>query len=238
MEVTENDIARTPLWRVFVARVSVGGGAHTRVMSEHGVAVPGWVVPAGTAVADLMWLSYGSWVESGSQWTAGVLNTALWVRGGGAAPLTERVDVPVTRAMAEAEWLACLELDTEPGEDGPPAEAECARLGVAYLPPRAGDRVVARGVEATLRWLLGRSGVRGPAAPPMELPTRDADGSIPPAQELYEAVLATAGRCGPEERAKLRLAAEVDVARSVRLDADIARAKATSSREQARQPRV
>jgi hypothetical protein len=76
---------------------------------------PGWAVPASTEVADLMWLSYGSWAESRSPWAAGVMSAAVWVRGGRPAPVTGRTDAPVTGVLAEAEYWASLVVDTDPG---------------------------------------------------------------------------------------------------------------------------
>jgi hypothetical protein len=106
-----------------------------------------------------------------------------------------------------------------------PAEAFCVGLGVTYIPPADVDRLWARGVYATLRWLLGRQGVDGPAAPPLRLPVRRPDGSVPTAQELYEqALAATQGWVpAPEQRRDLRLRFEVDVARAHRLDTQIRR---------------
>lgn len=194
------------------------------VMSSWVPVEPDWAVPASTAIVDLMWLSYGSWADSGSQRVAGIMATTVWVRGGRSSPITERADTVVTRALAEAEWWAAIEVDTDSGRARPPVEIECARLGVDYRPPLACDRMWTRGVYVTLRWLLGVGGLDGPAAAPMPVPVRRLDGSIPTVRELYDKAMAATPECfgGPEQRAELRARVEVDVARSWRLDAQIA----------------
>lgn len=64
---------------------------------------PGWTAPPVRELADLMWLAYGEYTESGSAWAGGVVATGAWVRGGRAGPVTERTDAPVTRPLAETE---------------------------------------------------------------------------------------------------------------------------------------
>jgi hypothetical protein len=184
---------------------------------------PEWAAPASTEIADLMWLSYGSWADSGSHHAAAIMTTTAWVRGGRTAPITERTDIPVTRALAEVEWWSAIEVDTDLGGARPPVEIECARLGVPYRPPVVGDRVWARGVIVTLRWLLGLRGLDGHAVTPMPLPVRRREGAIPTTQELYTEAMAATPECfrGPEQRAELRRKVEADIARSWRLDARI-----------------
>jgi hypothetical protein len=145
-----------------------------------------------------MWLAYGSWAESGSQRSAVVMATAAWVRGGRPAPLTERTDAPVTRALAEAELWVTFEVTMPPF----PAESMCAGLSVGYRPPVVVNLVWAVGAAATLRWLLGMS-----EPSPMRLPQRRPDGSVVSAEELYERALAERPWWEPlpEERQDLRL---------------------------------
>jgi hypothetical protein len=185
---------------------------------------PEWAVPATAKIADLMWLAYGSWVSSRSQWSAGVMSTAAWVRGGRPAPVTGRADLPVTRPLAEAElWVSLAVVSEHWGAPGLPAEAVCARLGVAYAAPEPVDVLWASGTVESLRWLLGEPGSDGGlAGPPMEVPVRRPDGSIPTAHELYEhALLRSWSPPPPEQRRDLRLKAQHDVARAHRLDAEI-----------------
>lgn len=185
---------------------------------------PAWAVPASAAIADLMWLSYGSWVSSRSDWAAGVMATAAWVRGGRPAPVSGRTDTPVTSALAEAEfWISLAVLNEHAGLPGLPAEALCVRLGVAYVAPRpdVNDRW-ARGTHETLRWLLGRDGPAGAAEPPMPVPVRRPDGTIPTVRELYEGALSDVRSVLiPEQRRQMLLTLEHDVARAHRLDAEI-----------------
>jgi hypothetical protein len=186
-------------------------------------AEPHWAAPATAEIADLMWLAYGSWVASGSQWAAGIMSTAAWVRGGRAAPVTSRPDAPVTRALAEAEfWTSLAVLDERSGSPAFPADAVCARLGVTYAAPQPVDVLWARGTVGTLRWLLGKPGSDGRADPPIPVPVRRPDGSIPTERELYERALSDARSVlVPEQRRRLRQKAQHDVARAHRLDAEI-----------------
>jgi len=89
----------------------------------------------------------------------------------------------------------------------------CAGLGVTYWPvleDGGGER--ARGVGAALAWLGAGQEGRTYAAP-LPIPIRNADGSIPTVEQLYErAVTGAPFRYEPEERVELRrrLSAEVD----------------------------
>lgn len=194
------------------------------VMGSWAPVVPGWIVPLGSQVVDLMWLSYATWVDARSPWAGGVMSTAAWVRGGRQAPVTGRAESPVTRELAQAELWATLVVATAgPGMPAFPAESLCAPLSVSYVPPTPVDRKWAQGVASTLRWLLGtRSAAGTVAAAPLPLPVRRADGSIPTAEELYASMVAAA--CVPmlpEQRQELRSRVVLDVARSHRLDAEI-----------------
>jgi hypothetical protein len=176
-----------------------------------------------TAIADLMWLAYGSWVKSRSHSAGGAMATTAWVRGGRPAPVTERVDAPVTRALAQAEsYVAQLVVDQRHGPPYFPAEALTESLSVPYVRPTAVDATWASGAMHTLRWLLGHRDGKGPAPAPMHVPVRRPDGSIPTVEERYQDAL-SAGVINPlpEQRRDLRLQAEVEIARSHRLDARI-----------------
>ena len=166
--------------RFFVVPDCRGSVAYSGTVGSWVPVEPSWVAPEIAQVADLMWLAYGSWARSGSQRSAAVMATAAWVRGGRPAPVTERADAPVTRALAEAELWATFEVTMPPC----PSESMCAGLGVGYRPPVVLDHVWAVGVAATLRWLLGMS-----EPPPMALPQRRSDGSVASADELYELAL-------------------------------------------------
>jgi len=169
-----------------------------------------------------MWLAYGTWRESASATAAGgMATTAAWVFGGRAAPVTGRADVQVTRELAESERIAAqLVLHEVAGLPRFPAVSECAALGVVFVAPRLVSSEWARGVEATLRWLLGRRGVDGRTAPaPLVLPSRHDDGTLASAHELYERAVAAAVLAPmPHERSEMYRRAESDVERSRRLD--------------------
>lgn len=157
---------------------------------------------------------------------------AAWVTGARAAPVTERADVPVTRELAEAERIAAqLVIDEAARLPRFPAESECAALGVMFVAPRPVSPEWARGVEATLRWLLGRRGVDGPAPAPLVLPVRRDDGSLASVDELYERALSASALVPPpKERSEMYRRAGSDVERSRRLDERIRSLQAAAAR--------
>jgi len=183
-----------------------------------GTAAFGRVSP--TSIVDLLWLSYGSWRESRSARSGGIATMAAWVCGGRSAPVSERTESPVSRALADAERIAAqLVLDDAAGLPRFPAEAYCAELGVAFVAPRPVEVEWAAGVHVTLRWLMGRSGVEGCVAAPIALPVRRVDGSIVSADEVYEQAVSAAVLAPlPEQRREMYRRAEADVAQSRRLD--------------------
>ena len=148
---------------------------------------------------------------------------AMWLCGSRSAPITRRVDVPVTRELAESERIAALlSLDELFGPPRFPAEAYCADMGVTFVEPRPVSSRWAEGVHATLRWVLGRQGIDGPVGPPISLPERRADGTLITAEEIYEREVARAGvSLGPEQRAELRRGAAAAEQRTRRLAARV-----------------
>ena len=136
-----------------------------------------------------------------------------------AAPVSGRTQLPVSRALAEAECAAAqLVVDSAAGLPRFPAESYCTDLGVEFLPAGPVSVEWADGVRVTLRWLLGRRGASGPAQAPMALPVRHADGALMTEDELYEHRLSGLVLAPLlEERRDIRLRAAVDAARSERL---------------------
>lgn len=126
-------------------------------------------------------------------WASGITAAVLWVMGGiKRGPVTGREEQPVTGPIAAAESWAAL------GASDPTAAARLGlagvyeRLGVALVPPNAvTPRQYAEGVHRTLEWLLNLSPAARPLparrlAPPLPIPVRRADGSIPSGDELLE----------------------------------------------------
>jgi len=176
-------------------------------------AEPEWAAPPQSEIADLMWLAYWLHAERGKPWSAGVFAAAAWVRGGRAAPVTERVESPVTRELATAElWAAVVASEAGSGITRPPVEQTCADLGVRWCEPPPVDAEYAVGAWRALRWLLGVAGEECP----LPVPGRNPDGSITTADQLYDrAVAADPYRYRvPERQNELRRWAAVEARRS------------------------
>ena len=73
----------------------------------------------------------------------------------------------------------------------PPTERDWERLGVAARPAIAGNPDFAHGAWQALAWMLW---VR--PDPPIELPERDEDGTIPPWERRYAVNRTWIRRCG------------------------------------------
>jgi hypothetical protein len=175
-------------------------------------ATPGWVKPPPWEVEDLHWLAYRRYADSDSSRAAGICVTLAWVRGGRAGPVTGRDERPVTVVVAAAEMWAAVAVS----EDGPPPplRAICADLDVVFWEPTVSNRGFAEGARGVLEWLLGTPGVNG-RVPPMLVPKRLPDGSVPSVKELYQQEIATGPyrQWGPEARRALRDRVEVEVCR-------------------------
>lgn len=169
-----------------------------------------WAAPPLRQVVDLHWLAYRKHEDQGSEWAGGVAATMAWVSRGRAAPVTERDERPVTRALAVAEMWAATAAAT-PHMPPPPVASICADLGVVYVPAVDVHPEWADGVWRALRWLLGEHG----QASPMPLPVRHADGSTPTEDELYDLTFAASPVSfrEPEQRAELRRRVRVNAAR-------------------------
>ena len=123
----------------------VGARTHTGGMVWT-PAEPEWAAPPQSEIADLMWLAYWLHAERGKPWSAGVFAATAWVRGGRPAPVTERVESPVTRELATAElWAAVVASEAGSGITRPPVEQTCADLGVRWCEPPRVDAEYALG---------------------------------------------------------------------------------------------
>lgn len=144
---------------------------------------------------------------------------AAWVCDLRSAPVSGRTELPVSRALAEAECVAAqLVVDAGLGLPRFPAESFCSDLGVEFVPAGSVSVEWADGVRLTLRWLLGRQGTDGPASAPMALPIRGVGGALISEDELYARRLSAAALVPiPEQRRDMRMRAAVDAARSARL---------------------
>lgn len=145
------------------------------VMTEYAV-IPAWVVADHRQMMDFDHLVFELATKVESVHAQGQRAAVEWVTGGRPAPMTQRTE-PVTWALARAEsWVAlCVA-----AWNGQPTAREWEQLGVEPRPRTAGDGDFAHGAWRTLAWLLG---VR--PDPPVELPVRDADGTLLPGQDRY-----------------------------------------------------
>ncbi|MGH3525759.1 MAG: hypothetical protein ACRDQ6_00410 [Pseudonocardiaceae bacterium] len=178
---------------------------------------PDWITPSGWEVADAHLLSYGMIRTTRQPWVVGVPAALSWVRGGRVGPVTERTEQPVTRDLADAErWAA--EAARDPN-DPPPLAAICEQLGVALAFPKPDTHPgYAVGVWRALRWVLGVPD----QACPVAVPRRHPDGRLFTADDLYrEATHGKMDRLSPEQRAQIRLRAEVDAIQYERYEEQI-----------------
>ena len=184
---------------------------------------PVWSSRGFRELDDLHWLAYAVDREKQSAFAAGVGASLGWIRGGRVAPVTERDESPVTRELATAETWACAAAAT-PGIRPPPLEEICRELGVRNWPVLPAGVGWAEGGEVCLRWLLGRQD-----RPPLPIPERLADGSLPSPKELMEREIAARPWAfeEPERRLELRRRAESTARRDQQLEDLIARTKAS-----------
>lgn len=164
--------------------------------------VPAWVVVPPVQVNDLYWLAYAMYEKQPAPGLVGIGTSVAWVWGDrGGAPVTGRVDTPVTRGLACAEmWAAIAAYGSDDPRPPPPGDLR-DYFGVPYLPPRGVDRVLASGVLQTLGWMLGEKG----QDPPLMLPFRDSMGFPLTVDKLSARLIGVApDRCElPGERQEL-----------------------------------
>ena len=138
--------------------------------------IPSWVAPAHRDVADGHRIVVGLADVTGSHEALGQIAGLGWVVGLRPAPLTQREE-RVSRELVRAEhWLALCAA----AEQAEPSESEWQRFGIEPRPMVAGNGEFAYGAWSVLGWLLGER-----LDPPVELPRRAADGSVPPGERLY-----------------------------------------------------
>lgn len=173
-----------------------------------------WIVPSVGQVSDVHWIAYRVATDRGSGCAGGMIAALSWVAGDRVGPVTERDEQPVTEALARAETWAALRVDDEFTDDPEPSLRErCARWAVPYWPVRVSDCEWANGVWRTLQWLNGT----GAAKPPVTLPVRNPDGTVPTVDELVKAeIVASPHRSWhlPELQVEARHRASVTVAQS------------------------
>lgn len=140
--------------------------------------IPTWVAPAHRDVADCHRIVVQLAEVTGSHEALGQVAALGWVVGLRPAPLTQRED-RVTRDLVRAEhWLALCAAAGQAEPNG----LDWRRFGVEPRPIVAGNAEFAYGAWSILAWLLGER-----FEPPVELPRRAADGSVPPGEQLYVA---------------------------------------------------
>jgi len=166
--------------------------------------LPAWVRPSVVEVEDLLWLAHRRHVETDgieSDAAAAMVATVMWVWGRIPGPITGRLEQPVTRAVAVAEWWAAAAASDGGATSKRQHRGVCAELGVAYWPPEY-DRVGLEegyAIYQTLSWLLGTlDGWERGRRPPLAIPVRNADGnpaaSDQRSRELAELIGATRRR--------------------------------------------
>ncbi|MFN2496707.1 MAG: hypothetical protein ABR608_12485 [Pseudonocardiaceae bacterium] len=141
-----------------------------------------WVRPSPVEVEDLQWLAHRRRVETDgieSDAAAAMVATVMWVWGRIPGPATGRLEQPVTRAVAVAEWWAAAAVSDGGATSERQRRGVCAELGVAYWSPQY-DRVGLEegyAIYQTLSWLLGTlDGWERGRRPPLTIPVRNADG--------------------------------------------------------------
>lgn len=138
--------------------------------------IPSWVAPAHRDVADCHRIVVRLADVTGSHEALGQVAALGWVVSLRPAPLTQREE-RVTRELVGAEHRLALYAAAEQAE---PSESEWQRFGVEPRPMAAGNAEFAYGAWSVLGWLLGDR-----LDPPVELPRRAADGTVPPGERLY-----------------------------------------------------
>lgn len=142
-------------------------------------AIPRWVVPSTLKVNDCHRLDCQVAEVTGAHDTLGQILALEWVCGLRDAPLTDRAEQPVTRAMARAEsWVALCDAAGQ----SDPTDGDWRQMGAAPLPAVISNAAFSYGAWRMLTWLLGER-----AEPPEELPQRDEDGTLPPWEQRYVA---------------------------------------------------
>jgi len=142
-------------------------------------AIPRWVVPSTLEVNDCHRLDCQVAEVTKAHDTLGQILALEWVCGLRDAPLTDRAEQPVTRAMARAEsWVALCDAAGQ----SDPTDGDWRQLGAAPLPAVISNAAFSYGAWRMLTWLLGER-----AEPPEELPQRDEDGTLPPWEQRYVA---------------------------------------------------
>jgi hypothetical protein len=156
-----------------------------------GSALPAWVIPSATEVAELSSLARSQYdAPRGNRPQArGIVGVLRWATGDDlAGPVTGRPDQPVTAAVATAECWAAKSM-AEGGISEDQLEAACAELGVAYWPPNVEiiDPEEACGAYQTLSWLLRwNHGYRGGRVPPLPSPRHNRTESTVTAPSLEQ----------------------------------------------------
>jgi len=166
--------------------------------------LPAWVVPPLAEIEDVFWMARAARESSTQSVRIEARGAAVtWVLGGGAAPVTGKMDMPVTWGLASAELWAALMVCDRGCCPRLPGEELCAAWGVRYVPPVVGvSLAVGDGVARALGWLLGSPGLE---EPPLRLPRRDGDGRVLTAEELYADALAHSPQRFRSQEARLEL---------------------------------
>lgn len=167
--------------------------------------IPAWVAPPARQVRDAHCIARALAVRAVE--ARPVAASFDWVTGGQDSPITQRGDEPAA-AVVRAEMMLADALTR--GGDLHPDWWDA--LGVAQLPAVTRDGTWCAGVAAALAWLLGVT-----ERPPVPLPRRLPDGTVPTADQLYAEALRSGRLTGPEERNGARDRAEREAARFRRL---------------------
>lgn len=138
--------------------------------------IPSWVAPSHRDVAICHRMVVRLADITGSHEALGQVATLGWVVGLRPAPLTQREERVSRKLVCAEHWLALCAA----AEQAEPTESEWQRFGVERRPMVAGNAEFAYGAWYVLAWLLGER-----LDPPVELPRRAADGSVPPGERLY-----------------------------------------------------
>lgn len=148
--------------------------------------LPGWARPRPVEVFDLHWLALRRYQDTEgweSEAAAGIASSVTWTWGYGTGPATGRPEQPVTHRVATAEWWAAMAVADRGGTSERQRRGVCWELGVPYWAPDYDGMSLEEGyaIYQTLSWLLGTlDGWQRGRQPPLSIPARTADGSVPP----------------------------------------------------------
>lgn len=144
--------------------------------------VPRWPMVSPFEVMDMVRKQTVEVENSTNSGPPDYLRALLWVIGDGPAPVTGRVEQPVTAEAAEVEWWSALAAVKPETAHLAPLREISQELGVAYRRPNEVGLTTAHATWVVLTWLLGLQDPEGPNG----LPPWLYEGATPTADVLFD----------------------------------------------------